>query len=247
MLFKEFAGIDAWPHLPRHDRHRRDHRDREGHRAGLRRHQPRGHRRAPLLRDRGPAAPRARHPGLPRRPARHRRRRAGRAPERGQAGAEAARRAERRPGRRRRRRRRRVEAPDGGRRPEHHRLRPRGRAVRRQEGADRDQEVVRQEHEPGRASTAPPTRRWRRRRLPRPVRAGRGVGRGDASAMAPDAIVFAMANPTPRCRRRSSWAIVRVDRHRPLRLPEPDQQRARASRGSSAARSTRRRRRSTSR
>ena len=65
MLFKEFAGIDAWPDLPRHDRHRRDHRDREGDRAGLRRHQPRGHRRSPVLRDRRAAAPRARHPGLP--------------------------------------------------------------------------------------------------------------------------------------------------------------------------------------
>ena len=65
--------------LPRHDRHRRDHHDREGDRAGLRRDQSRGHRRAALLRDRGAPAPRARHPRLPRRSARHRRRRPGRA------------------------------------------------------------------------------------------------------------------------------------------------------------------------
>ena len=42
--------------LPRHPGHRPDRRRRRGDRAGLRRHQPRGHRRAPLLRDRGAAA-----------------------------------------------------------------------------------------------------------------------------------------------------------------------------------------------
>ena len=72
---------------PEHQGHRRDHRHRQGDRPRLRRHQPGGHRRAALLRDRGPAATRARHPGLPRRPARHRRRRAGGAAERGQGGA----------------------------------------------------------------------------------------------------------------------------------------------------------------
>ena len=39
--------------LPRHEGHRRDRRDREGDRARLRRHQPRGHLGAALLRDRG--------------------------------------------------------------------------------------------------------------------------------------------------------------------------------------------------
>ena len=39
--------------LPRHPGHRPDRRRRRGDRAGLRRHQPRGHRRAALLRDRG--------------------------------------------------------------------------------------------------------------------------------------------------------------------------------------------------
>ena len=78
MLFKEFAGIDAWPLCL-------DTKDTDeiitivkAIAPGLRRHQPRGHRRAALLRDRGPAAARARHPRLPRRPARHGHRRAGR-------------------------------------------------------------------------------------------------------------------------------------------------------------------------
>ena len=73
------------PDLPGHHRRRGDHRDRRPARAELRRHQPRGHLRAALLRDRGPAQGAARHPGLPRRPARHRRGRAGRALERAQA------------------------------------------------------------------------------------------------------------------------------------------------------------------
>ena len=53
-------------------------------RAVVRRHQPRGHQRAALLRDRAPAAGAAGHPGLPRRPARHRDRGAGRAAQRRQ-------------------------------------------------------------------------------------------------------------------------------------------------------------------
>ena len=52
--------------LPRHQGHRGDHRDRQGDGPGLRRRQPRGHRRAALLRDRAPTARRARHPRLPR-------------------------------------------------------------------------------------------------------------------------------------------------------------------------------------
>ena len=107
MLFKEFAGIDAWPLCL-------DTKDTDEIIAivkaiapGLRRHQPGGHRRAPLLRDRGPAAARAGHPRLPRRPARHRGGRAGRAAQRRPAGRKAAGRAQGRAGRRRRRRRRR--------------------------------------------------------------------------------------------------------------------------------------------
>ena len=75
--------------LPRHPGHRRDRRDRRGDGAGLRRHQPRGHRRPALLRDRGAAARVAGHPGLPRRPARHGDRRAGGADQRAAAGRQA--------------------------------------------------------------------------------------------------------------------------------------------------------------
>ena len=80
-LFKRFAGIDAWPHLPRHPGPRRDRAHRAGARTGLRRHQPGGHLGSALLRDRGKAARPPRHPGLPRRPARH--------GDRGHRGAEA--------------------------------------------------------------------------------------------------------------------------------------------------------------
>ena len=91
MLFKEFAGVDAFPICL-------DTKDPDEivetvkpHRAGLRRHQPRGHLRAALLRDRGAPQGRARHPGLPRRPARHRDRHARRADQRLPADRPAAR------------------------------------------------------------------------------------------------------------------------------------------------------------
>ena len=85
MLFKEFAGVDAFPICL-------DTKDPdeivetvERDRADLRRHQPRGHLGAALLRDRGAPEGVARHPRLPRRPARHRGRRARRAAQRLQA------------------------------------------------------------------------------------------------------------------------------------------------------------------
>ena len=115
LLFKEFAGVDAFPICLDVATARGDHRDRRAHRAGLRRHQPRGHRRAGVLRDRGAPQGAPRHPRVPRRPARHRRRRARRPRERAahrrQADGLAA-------GRRRRRRRRRgghQQDPAGGR------------------------------------------------------------------------------------------------------------------------------------
>ena len=85
MLFKEFAGIDALPLALNTKDTDEIVAHRQGDRARLRRHQPGGHRRAPLLRDRGAAAQRARHPGVPRRSARHRRRGAGRPAQRAQA------------------------------------------------------------------------------------------------------------------------------------------------------------------
>ena len=82
LLFKEFGGVDAWPICL-------DTKDPDEIVAivkaiapGLRRHQPRGHLGAAVLRDRAAAACRARHPRLPRRPARHRDRGPGGAPER---------------------------------------------------------------------------------------------------------------------------------------------------------------------
>ena len=87
-LFKRFADIDAWPICL-------DTQDVDEIVAavtaiapGLRRHQPRGHRRAALLRGRAQAPRGARHPGLPRRPARHRDRRARRAHQRVAGGAQ---------------------------------------------------------------------------------------------------------------------------------------------------------------
>ena len=82
LLFKHFGGIDAVPIcLDVTDVDELVETDRPA-RPGVRRHQPRGHQRAALLRGRAPAAGAARHPGLPRRPARHRDRRAGGAAQR---------------------------------------------------------------------------------------------------------------------------------------------------------------------
>ena len=89
-LFKQFAGVDAWPVCLDTQDSDADRRDRPRHRPGLRRDQPGGHRRAAVLRDRGPAARAARHPGVPRRPARHRDRRARRPDQRPAGGRQAA-------------------------------------------------------------------------------------------------------------------------------------------------------------
>ena len=151
MLFKEFAGVDAFPICL-------DTKDPDeivetvrAHRAGLRRHQPRGHLRPALLRDRGPPQGAARHPGLPRRPARHRGRRPRGAAQRvhahrARAGRPA--RAGHRPGRRRGRG---DQDPHGGRRARHRRRRLEGARVdraprlpRRQH--ERDQALVRGGH-----------------------------------------------------------------------------------------------------
>ena len=85
VLFKEFGGVDAFPICLVHQGPGRDRPDRHPHRARVRRHQPRGHQRPALLRDRGAPEGHARHPGLPRRPARHRGRHARRADQRRQA------------------------------------------------------------------------------------------------------------------------------------------------------------------
>ncbi len=55
MLFKEFAGVDAFPDLPRHPERGRDRRGRARDRARVRRREPGGHLSPALLRDRGTA------------------------------------------------------------------------------------------------------------------------------------------------------------------------------------------------
>ena len=85
-LFKRFAGVDAWPVCLDTQDTEEIIRTVEVLAPVVRRHQPRGHRRAALLRDRGAAARQARHPRLPRRPARHRRRRPRRAAQRAARG-----------------------------------------------------------------------------------------------------------------------------------------------------------------
>ena len=77
---RRLAGLPGHPGLGQ------DRGDRQGDRPGLRRGQPGGHLGAALLRDRGAAARRAGHPGLPRRPARHGDRGAGRADQRAAGG-----------------------------------------------------------------------------------------------------------------------------------------------------------------
>jgi malate dehydrogenase (oxaloacetate-decarboxylating) len=106
LLFKHFAGVDAFPICL-------DTKDPDEivdlvteARADLRRHQPRGHRRARGVRHRGAPGGGARHPRVPRRPARHGDRDARGTRERPQDRRQAARQPQDRRRRRRRRRRR---------------------------------------------------------------------------------------------------------------------------------------------
>ena len=85
VLFKEFGGVDAFPICLSTKDPDEIVQTVINIAPGVRRHQPRGHQRAALLRDRGAPEGHARHPGLPRRPARHRGRHARRADQRRQA------------------------------------------------------------------------------------------------------------------------------------------------------------------
>ena len=127
LLFKEFAGVDAFPICLDVQRRRRDRRDGGAPGPRVRRHQPRGHRRAAVLRGRGAAQGPARHPGVPRRPARHRRGGAGRARERAQDRRQEDGRPQRRHRRRGRGRRGHLQDAAGGRRGPRGRHRPPGR------------------------------------------------------------------------------------------------------------------------
>ncbi len=111
-----------------------------------------------------------------------------------------------------------------------HRLRPQGRRLRRPRGARRGA--------PARSPSAPtragsPARSPRRSPAPTSRSGCPGPGAISADAvrtMADRAIVFAMANPTPEVQPEDVARRRRGHRHRPLRLPEPDQQRARLPR-----------------
>ena len=152
-LFKEFAGVDAFPICL-------DTKDTEEIiRAvtliapALRRDQPRGHLRAALLRNRGAPEGRPRHPDLPRRPARHRRGRDGGAAERGQAHRPAPGGPARADHRARRSRDRGHEDHARGRRAPHHRRRLARGAARRARRLcrrldERNQALVRRDDQP---------------------------------------------------------------------------------------------------
>ncbi len=72
VLFKRFADIDVFDIEVATDGPGGVHPHGQAPGADLRRHQPGGHPRARVLRDRAPPQGRDEHPGLPRRPARHR-------------------------------------------------------------------------------------------------------------------------------------------------------------------------------
>ena len=122
------------PDLPRHPGRRGDHQGGRTDRAHLRRHQPRGHLRPALLRDRGAAEGVARHPRLPRRPARHRGGHDGRPVQRAEDRRQADRAAAGAGGRARRRGGRGDQDDARLRRHPRRRLRPPGRPLDRARG-----------------------------------------------------------------------------------------------------------------
>ena len=197
-LFKRFADIDAWPICLDTQDVDEIVRTVELDRPRLRRHQPRGHRRPALLRDRGAAAREARHPGLPRRPARDGDRRAGRAEERAARGGQAA-------ARREDRRRRWRRGRDGDRAPAAARPAPArcwcgtARASSRPTttGSARPSWTWPQRTNPACVRGELPDALDRRRRVHRRQRRQRARRSRTSPAWRRAAIVFPMANPTP--------------------------------------------------
>ena len=90
------------------------------------------------------------------------------------------------------------------------------------EVADRTNRARRRRHAPRRDG--------RRRRVHRGLRAELLIGGSDSPTMDAGAIVFALANPDPEIDPLEAQPARRRGRHRPVRLPEPDQQRARVPR-----------------
>ena len=239
MLFKEFAGVDALPICLATKDLDAIMDAVKALAPGLRRHQPGGHLRAALLRDRGAPQGRARHPGLPRRPARHRRRRARRADKRRQLTG--------------RRMRTCGVLSSASARPASRSRRSCSRpASARWIGCD-SRGAVHTEREDYQDGPMPPSKRWfaedeprapRRRAgrrdrghgpVRRPLRRAR-VPRG-AGADGRDAMVFAMANPTPEVSPEEAAHYARVSPPA-ARTTRTRSTTSSASRASSAARST---------
>ena len=173
---------------------------------------------------------RARHPGLPRRPARHRRGRDGGAVQRAQGRRQAARGPAGRDGRPRRRRYRgHADAAPGRRRARSSAATRKGAIYVGRDGLGRDapaQALVRREHELASAARGGPADVLEGADLFIGLSGPGVVEASDLDRMNDDAMVFAMANPEPEVMPEEA-APPRADhRHRPLRLPEPDQQRA---------------------
>ena len=227
VLFKRFADIDAWPIALDTQDVDEIVRTVELHRPRLRRHQPRGHLGAALLRDREAAARQARHPGLPRRPARDGdRRRSPRCATRCASWTRSSRDV------------RIVVAGAGaagtaivnlllhaGRRlgarlgPRGHPVAGRRAAVPRQAGAGpADQPRLRRGASCPTRSTAPTCSSASARPTCSPSRSWPGWRR--------EAVVFPMANPTPDVDPVRRVAVRRRRRLGPLGPAEPDQQRA---------------------
>ena len=227
MLFKELAGVDAFPIPPGHQGSGQDRGDREDDRPRVRGDQPGGHLGPALLRDRGAAAEGAGHPGLPRRSARHRGGGAGRAVQRAedrQEGHPPDQGGGLRGGRRRDRDDQDPARPRG---PAHHRG---GRArhdspgPRRRDGLHEDVGGLGdQSAATSRAGCPTPSRA---RTCSSACRCRGVLTVRDVKSMARDRIVFAMANPVPEIQPEEAERARAGDGHRPLRLPEPDQQRA---------------------
>ena len=214
--------------LPRHPGHRRDRAGRAGDLARLRRHQPRGHLGAALLRDRAAAARRARHPGLPRRPARHRDRRHRRADQRAALRGQAA-------------GRRRASSWPAAARPA-----PRSsRCCSPPAPSTSWCGTARASWRPSdTAAQRRPSARWPRGPIPTACTGDlhdalrgadvfigvsapeRAAGARGSPTWPPSPVVFALANPDPEVDVDAAQQLRRRAGHRAQRLPEPDQQRA---------------------
>ncbi len=214
-------------HRARDPRPGGDHPDRPPARADLRRHQPRGHQGAGVLRDRAALEEGNVDPRLPRRPARHGDHLGRRARQRLRAGGQAARGRAHRVRRRRRRCLRLRLALRAARRAqgEHGPLRPQGRHLARPARGDRSlQDRVRVHH--GGANPRGGARR--RRRLRRPLRSGcRDRRDAQGHGARSDRLRHGQSDPRDSLGGGRRRALGRHHGDRPQRLSQPGQQRPR--------------------